>query len=348
MFFELINYIYLNDENDNFLVKKPFKMTPETLQNPFRMIAKNELNTYINSSDYWGNPIAINALCETLDLNVIVIENKNNTIRVPYIYDRNKPWNKYLFIYNEADHYELITFDYIFNTAQGPVTKTIFRNNLLTPPFYIIFLIFASNYFKILDPNDKKNYKLLPVLMKKILDIYNKIELNSKSSKIKKIKQDNIKFLRLFNAYFMKPPMLRRYNSFETVSSKSNPNPNNPFEGGALSPYQYSRLNNRPYQNQNQRKTISSYVPNFIKKTPPTQVEMPQSSISYYITIDMYLKKGKELSSKDISNLKCDHRWNSIRKDYANLRGLNYAPTPDYTIIPVSSKKKNHLQKTIK
>jgi len=343
IFDDLINYIYFNDENDNFLVKKPTEMTSETLKTPFRMIRGNELESYITSSDYWGNPMAINALCELLGLNVIVIENKNNMMRIPYIYDGNKEWKKYLFILNKSNHYELITFDYIFNVEKEPVTKTIFRNNVLTPPFYIIFLIFASNYFKIEDPENKKNYKILPNLMKKLFSIYNKIEVTSKSSKNKTIKQDTNKFLKFFKDYFLKPPdMIRsRSNSLDTLSFKTKSEDS--YDGGALSPYQ----RRYPSQFPSQFPSSSPYVSNFIKNRDSSQIDTPQSNISYYITIDMYLKKGEELSNKDKSNLKCDHRWNSIRKNYANLFGLNYTPKPDYTnMMPISNtKNKSKSQK---
>jgi hypothetical protein len=339
IFFDLIDNIYKNPEIDNFLVKKPTEMTSETVQNPFRMITKNELETYITSSDYWGNPIAINALCEILGLNVVVIENINNIMRAPYIYHGNKEWNKYVFIYHEVDHYELITFDFVFNNKQSPVTKIIFKNNFLNPPFYIIFLIFASNYYKIREQIDKKQFKLLPILMKNLFDIYNKIELNSRNSSnsSKKIKKTSDKFLTLFNDYFLKPPILRRDKSFEGISSKSIYT--NPFEGGALNPYQYNRVNNRPYQTQTQLLPRSPYLYSFIKKPPQTQLETPQSNISYYISIDMYLKKGSELSDKDISSLNCLHRLNSIRKNYADLRGIKYSPIPDYNMLPSSYTK---------
>ena len=344
----LVDNIYFNDEKDNFLVKKPTEMTEETLKKPFSMITSSELESYINSSDYWGNPIAINALCEMLGLNVIVIENKNENMRIPYIYDGNKPWNKYLFIYNTVGHYELITFDFVFNNKQAPVTKTIFKNNFLNPPFYIIFLIFATSYFRILTPEDKQNYKMLPVLMEKIFDIYKKIEANS-TSKTKQIKKDSDKFLALFNDYFLRPPRQiipkEEVLDFGDIYGK----------GGALSPYQYNnRPNTRPYQNQSQyqyqyqpqyqyqyqpRSTRMPYVSSFIKNTPTTQIVTPQTDISYYITIDMFLKKGTELSDKDKSNLKCNHRWNSIRKNYADLRGIKYVPTPDYNMLPSSFTK---------
>ena len=340
---DLINNIYHDEDIDSFLVKKPTEMTEATLKEPFRMITKKELVGYISSSDYWGNPIAINALCEMLGLNVIIIENKNNMMRIPYIYDRDKPWNKYLFIYNESDHYELITFDYIFNIKKSPVTKTIFKTNYFTPPFYIIFLIFASNYFKIVDPTDRNNYKLLPSLMKKLFDIYINIESstpNTSSSKNKKktlTNNNNNKFLRLFSDYFVRIPRRPRrpirIDSFDVDDG-------NQFKGGAITRYQ-NRMNNR-YQNQRR----NPYVSSLIKRNASTFNDNSKTNLSYYITIDLYLKKGTELSKKDISDLKCNHRWNSIKKSYANLRGLNYINTPDYNnLFPNNSKNKNSKSK---
>ena len=55
----------------------------------------------------------------------------------------------------------------------------------------------------------------------------------------------------------------------------------------------------------------------------------------------MDLQKGTTLSSKDLSNLKCRQRWNSVRKSYADLRGLNYVSTPDYSNLPSSSSSSN-------
>jgi hypothetical protein len=119
----------------------------------------------------------------------------------------------------------------------------------------------------------------------------------------------------------LKPPQRLRASSIASTGSK----------GGAIPPYQY-RMNNR-YQPQNK-----SRMP-YVKKLSSTQIVTPQSNISYYITIDMYLQKGTELTDKDKSNLKCNHRWNSIRKNYAELRGVKYAPTPDYSMLPSSSTK---------
>ena len=347
IFLDLINNIYHDPEIESFLVKKPTEMTAATLDKPFRMIAKNELETYIASSDYWGNTLAIDALCVMLGLNVIVLEKTNDKVRIPYMFNNNNPWDKYLFIFHESAHYELITFDYLLNKTGGsPVTKTIFRNNFLTPPFYIIFLIFASYYFKI-DDIGRNNFKLLSILMKKLLDIYTKIKESSVQSKVKKTKQISLKFLEIFNKYFLKPPRPiiqieeEEPLDFGDIYGK----------GGALSPYQYSRPHTRPYQYQSQyqyqpRTTRTPYVSSFIKNTPTTQIVTPQSNISYYITIDMFLKKGTELSDKDKSNLKCNHRWNSIRKNYADLRGIKYTPRPDYSMLPSSSSSSSSKSKS--
>jgi hypothetical protein len=75
------------------------------------------------------------------------------------------------------------------------------------------------------------------------------------------------------------------------------------------------------------------------------QADPAKSNISYYITIDMDLQKGTTLSSKDLSNLKCRQRWNSVRKSYADLRGLNYVATPDYSNLPSSQNNKSKTQK---
>jgi hypothetical protein len=187
--------------------------------------------------------------------------------------------------------------------------------------------------------------------MEKIFDIYKKIEANS-SSKTKQIKKDSDKFLALFNDYFLRPPPQIIPKEEEEVLDFGDIY----GKGGALSPYQYNnRPNTRPYQNQSQyqyqyqpRSRQMPYVSSFIKNTPTTQIVTPQTDISYYITIDMFLKKGTELSDKDKSNLKCNHRWNSIRKNYADLRGIKYVPTPDYNMLPSSFTKTKPSSKTNK
>jgi hypothetical protein len=298
MLMDIINDIYYG--NDNFLIKKPTKITNENLINPFKIVNKSEIKSYIESSDYWANSIAIDALCDMLGLNIIVLEVKNDKIRVPYIYNDNKTYSRYMFLYHENNHYELISFEY--QIKKQKTIKTIFnKNETLYPPFSIIFLIFATNYIRITDSTNKKNYTLLPNIFAVLENAYNKIIVNDKD-------KEDIKFNKLFKKYFE--------SSFGG-------------EGGARQPYY------QPY--------VSKYVKQ--KYNIPSS---KKSNISYYITINMYLKKGTTLTKEELNDLKCSHQWNSIRRSYADMRGLNYSMLPDYDNIPTDSDTKTNNNKTQK
>jgi hypothetical protein len=315
IFFDIVNNIYHSDEN--FLIMKPTKMTEETIRKPFRPVNKSEIKDYIESSDYWANNVAIDALCEILGLNIIVLESRENKVRIPYIYNNIKPWSKYMFLYHENNHYELISFDYIFKTFRKEPAFSIKTQKVrivifekigkIYPPLSIIFLIFATNYINIKEINDKNNYQLLGFLLKSILGVFNKIETTQ-------TKNDNKKFLDLFNKYFQSP-FLVHDKQIEIIKDIQNPIFEKKIEGGRLFPYEY-RQNNEVNQYDNNK-----------------------TNISYYVTISMDLKKGTALSKKDISDLKCNHRWNSIRKNYSDLRGLAYTIIPDYTNLPDSNNK---------
>ena len=283
MLMDIITNIYYS--NDNFLIKKPTIITNENIQNPFKIVNKSEIKNFIESSDYWANTIAIDAICDMLGLNIIVLEENNGNLRVPYIYNNNKTYSRYMFLYHENNHYELISFEYQFKKRAS--LKTIFnKNDMLYPPFSVLFLIFATNYIKIRDSSNRKKYTLLPNIFRVIENAYNKIITNDSE-------EDNINFIDLFKKYF------------------------EPFysEGGALKPYY------PPY--------VSSYV-----NQNANEANIKNSNIGYYITINMYLKKGTALSDEELRNLKCNHQWNSIRRSYANMRGLNYNILPDYSNVP--------------
>jgi hypothetical protein len=320
IFFDIVNNIYHSD--DNFLIMKPTKMTEETLRKPFRPVNKSEIKNYIESSDYWANTVAIDALCEILGLNIITIESVDDKLRIPYIYNNSKPWSKYMFLYHENNHYELISFDYIFKTFRKEPSFSIktqkVRNVIFDkignvfPPFNIIFLIFATNYINIKDQNTKKTFQLLSPILQTISTIFNNIE-REQTNQTNQTNNDTSKFLKLFNEYFTPSK-----SAFTAI------------DGGAPMPYQYKP----PY--------VSSYTKNNNNSFQP---DPTKSNISYYITIDMDLQKGTTLSSKDLSNLKCRQRWNSVRKSYADLRGLNYVATPDYSNLPSSQNNKTKSQK---
>mgnify|MGYP003334447067 FL=1 len=99
---------------------------------PFKPLLKQEVKGYILSSNYWANDIAITAVCITLKLNIIPIGRKsvagsNSILTVPYLTTDND-WNKYMFLYYNQSHYELITFN------QKNKKITIFEKNPLVCP----------------------------------------------------------------------------------------------------------------------------------------------------------------------------------------------------------------------
>jgi hypothetical protein len=366
VFFDIINNIYLG--NDNFLVAKPTSMTQQTLQEPFTIIDRSNYVNYIKSSDYWADFFAIDSICEILNLNIINIEKQNNNLLgVPYISNNNNSWTRYMFLYHENKHYEVISFDYTFRKIVTEpkfsekkiyVKKVIFnKEGNIFPPFYIIFLVFASYYVNILDENDRTSFQLFPNNMLALLyNIFRKI-LTSPNDK------QNNKFLTLVKEYF-NPSILRKFgvstNPFAIKNEGSNPDDDDDddYNGGAPQQYNFPTQRYNPYQNQNQYQNpyqnpyrqpfVSSYVKN--NPTNPNNIntqEINKTNISYYITIDMELQRGTTLSSKDLSNSKCRQRWNAVRKSYANMRGLPYTILPDYNNLPSSSssRPKNTTQK---
>jgi hypothetical protein len=82
------------------------------------------------------------------------------------------------------------------------------------------------------------------------------------------------------------------------------------------------------------------YASNFVKSNTNVD-EANKTNISYYITINMELHPGTSLTSEDLSNIKCNQRWNAIRKSYANMRGLKYTMLPDYSLLAKNKTVKN-------
>jgi len=122
----------------------------------------NEIKQYIESVYYWADQKTIDIFNKILQLNIITIQKQGDKFILPYptikMDDNNNTWNKYLFLYNTENHYELITIDYLIKKSGKPaqIKKTIFnRNSNIIPPFYIIFFIFSVFFVK-LSSEDKK------------------------------------------------------------------------------------------------------------------------------------------------------------------------------------------------
>jgi hypothetical protein len=368
VFMDYINNIYKS--SDNFLVSKPSSMTPKTIQQPFTMVDKSNYANYIKSSDYWGDFFAIDALCTVLKLNIITIEKIEDTLRIPYISNVNN-WKHYMFLFNEVKHYELISFDYTFTRViTDPkisekkiiVKKTVFnKGSNIFPPFYIIFLVFASFYINILDKNVRIIFQLFPDNILEILyRIFDTI-LHDQST------MENKKFIKLVKQYFS-PSILRNIKSSFKAIEPANPfddDTSNPFGddspreiGGGAPIYSnkpqysmnypfkpsYNSYNPRGQPSFYSRPMLYSrqppYASNFVKSNTNVD-EANKTNISYYITINMELHPGTSLTSEDLSNIKCNQRWNAIRKSYANMRGLKYTMLPDYSMLAKNKTVKN-------
>jgi hypothetical protein len=297
----------LYSQTPNFFVTFYKNIDKSNYYRPFKLILNvDEIKEYIESNYYWADGDTISILNKALKLNIIVISKENDKISIPFpsikSNDYNE-WTKYLFLYNEDMHYELITIDFMHkvikkDSSNKPISisdikikKTIFnRIDNIIPPLYIIFLIFAAFYIK-LAPNDKN----LVVLFTNYL-----LSINNSFKKINEIIQNNeadhdncLIFMNIFDKYFGHPDMAL-------------------LLGGA--------------NNTGALKSVEN---------------SDNIKISFHITIDMELQKGKTLSTKQMSNIKCIKGWNKVRKSFADFTGKKYVIPPVYDNLSDKYNKKD-------
>jgi hypothetical protein len=70
------------------------------------------------------------------------------------------------------------------------------------------------------------------------------------------------------------------------------------------------------------------------------QIDKEDTLISFYITIDMELQKGKTLSKEQMDNIKCIKGWNKVRKSFADFTGKKYVIPPVYENLSDKYNKK--------
>ena len=308
--------------NDNFCVTLP-NAVPISIDDyfrPFTPINRGEISRYIRSSSYWANELAIAALSNELQLNIIPIENLEGKLRIVYgnfLTTDNNNWNKYLFLYNSDNHFELMSFDInkkILNKHTRKtkiITKTnvIFERNELNiiPPLYIIFLIFATK-FRDLSQENKRNFTLLRQFMNVIEASLDNI-LNGRDNPILP------RFIENYNNYF---PYNRQL-----------------IQHGGIGQYErpYMPQYGRPYLAQNMVKREDEYDP---------------SKIAYWITIEMELYPGTTIKPDQMRNLKCNSKWNAIRKSYSEFIGKPYVIPPAYELSKYTQSEKSKKQNITK
>lgn len=316
VYMNMVNDIYLS--SDNFLITKTNKipMIIEDYYKPYSVVNKSQISKYMNSSYYWANELAFKAICEKLKLNVIPIEYDNGKMRIPFINlnDDCQNWNKYLFLYYKNGHYELITFTNTYKkVVKSPSVNiklvkdkiTIFnKNSNLIPPFYILFLIYASYYVNLADDN-KIRLGFLSNIFEIINTSFYKIYKNRNESPYKE-------YVTSFIKYF---PESKRNLDKNNINVSQN--------GGEYSPY----YNRGYYNNPNYNRGYNPYVEsNMIKN----QDKMGGPNICYYINIDMELQAGETLTPEQLRNLKCRRKWNTVRKAYSEMTGQKYIIKPVY------------------
>jgi hypothetical protein len=291
--------IYVSHDNF-FVIPEPNTSNPDR---PFKIIeTPEEIITYIESPNYWADAKTIDILNKKLKLNIIVIKNTDDKLSIPYPGIKstdNNTWNKYLFLYNEENHYELITFDYLIkvSTKFVRVKKTIFnRGDNIIPPFYIIFLLFSTFYIKLL-PAEKDDVVLFLNFLYAIQNSFNNIKGTPLDSDIN---------IAIFNKNFQ--------NYFGNFIQE--------IRGG-------DNVNN------------ATGSAKFLKK----EENQDDIQISFHITIDMELQKGKTLSKEQISNIKCIKGWNNVRKSYADFTGEKYVLPPVYENLSDKHNKKEEPNK---
>jgi len=270
--------------NPNFFVKKPTSNFNILLE-PFKeQIDKNndrEIKNFIESTDYWGDEIAINILSKIFHIIIITIErktleywnkqkiknkeeyktdDKKNALTL-FLSDckikqndiQNINAERYMFLYRDNNHFELVTFSYNKTNSQIDNERVaIFKiNSELKPPFYIIFLIFASYYLQIKYDEEKSNVYLFKKEFDELQVSFNKI----KSNLLNPDNNDIDKYNNIILPFFNKLYIFFGYSNDIIQRRVINEKEGIPIYGGAepnviTGNYPYDN-NNNPYNNNN-------------------------------------------------------------------------------------------------
>jgi hypothetical protein len=355
---------------------------PINPEQPFLVCSdEQEIMEFFLSPYYWGDENAIYALANSeLRLNVIPIENHiegtNSLLRIPWgIFSNleNNNWNKYLFLYNTGGHFELMCFNNFkknkLRVGKKKITETLFifdRNSSnMLPPLYIILLLFGSKFIYE-SKQIKDTFSVLPVQMHTINDVFNKIQ--------------DPNFTTSFETFFPPPRSIRENKAnvqaslalegpeqdvndipikslnsptTDTNNSKKNithslrrsqriKNNTKTQKGGVrVSPYQ--RYPNYSYPNYSYPNYSSSYsYPYKASKMLKNEKQYDTSKLAFDITIMLELYPGTSITNDQLSAMKCDSRWESVRQAWADFVGKPYVIIPEYQKLKKIPKRDNN------
>jgi len=352
-YIDLINNIYMY--HDNFLIDKPTKMPNDekTKNEPFTILPKEKVREYIYSSYCQGNVMAVKAMSKMLGLNIIPVGlDRMKKLEIPFSNFLDADWRTYLFLYyssGEMGHYELIGFDYNIQFDKTIIFEK--QSKEIYPPVYLLYMIFACTYLP-MGKESKQNFQLLKPFYQG-MNIGFDILYKNLTSSVQDEKNRSILFFRFFSKMFnlidnndifiLKYPLLAEISKMQIVKTEPGIRLNKTQKILTTAPltrsktikggqgYYTTHYNTRPYF------TRPYNIENLTRK------EGDKSDLSYYIEIDMELKRGKDpLNSQEIRSLKCDQKWNSVRRAYAAFTGKKYVIPPVYDNIV---EKKTQKQK---
>jgi hypothetical protein len=330
------------NSNPNFLIYKPtlVPIDVDEYKKPFRVLEYSEISKYIKSKDYWANDIAIQAICSILNICIIPIEKYSYTKII-----KNRPKNidklrallsdkdfvndicskKTMFLFYNNNHYELIRFIYLTreeikivgeglrkNIEYKSKWYTIFKASDLSPPIHILLLIYGTIYSQ-LDDNSNADFNLFPYIMQKI-----------NSSVIKNITITNT-FTKLFDDVFPNKKSIEKI-----LNLKELPSPQSSIEFN-------------PSTEESDKLEI---IGGQYGRPPPYYGYPPIQKIAYAITIDIQLHPGTSLTPQQISESKCNSRYNAIRKAFSEFTGKPYVIPPVYREKEKSNNTKKNITQT--
>lgn len=359
-YMDQVNDIYTNPPSytNNFLVKRPDSVPTNRIDrmNPFTPLPKNEVKNYILSFAYQGDQVAIEALENALSLLVIPIsKNTQGFLSLPDFELSRQGYKRYMFLFNHANHYELITF------KQKSGIRSIF--NILDianiPPIYIFYLIFSTVYINLGVESQEIFYFYKPIFetfLKSFKQIYElSITSEANSQEYKKSNDFLIKFKQFFQ---LSAGFLKKYPHFNDLTQKkfvAHQTRKKPIISQSDRVLRSKTQKNKPKTGgQPLQRTIQPiYQPIYRSNLPPVERmlknEEDRSNLSYHIILDIELRKGKEpLTNEEISKLGCSQKWNSVRRSFADLTGKKYVIPPVYENLQQDKKgdtKKNDNNK---
>ena len=237
----------------------------------------------------------------------------------------------------------------------------------IIPHFYIFFLYYATIYISLTEDYKNQN-TFFKDIFQKIDEIFNNIYKQQQqlkitsviSKKLSKKQNDLLKNIEKFFLYFtllfpnQKVYLQKEYGIIQTQEQhpvnktwlfKININENfKNMAGGRLSRFQtqYPQRFQSQYPQRFQSQYPSQYPQRFQSQYPSLYSQQYQpkiinsknlsdtSKLAYSVTIDMELRPGTQITTSELINGKCNHKWNKIRKSYSILTGQKYVIPPIY------------------